>query len=304
MPSAASGTREPLTIDRLLAEGWFTHRQWATVGEFTVDGRRLRAEPYRPISGSRHETRLEQKQSETFLVAHALAHLGFRHVALEPDESPDFRATFPLGVGEPIGIEVAELVEPDSARWRNAIENVRIGVRDAVDADPMLQAAITGRYVNLNLWRCPNRSAESRLLREILELLGSGALAAERHGRRLVDTRFPTLVEHWAHLRVTSFDGGSIDVTASAHSFDPRGLAPVALKVIERKRKKARRYDATAPLWLVLSVTDQRGVFGDSLDLLERFNIEIAPYERVIVSYEGRAVVWDRHGLVRDQRAS
>ncbi len=71
----------PLTIGRLLAERWFTRTaQWAAVADFTVDGRRLGAEPYQLASRSRHETRLEQKQSETFLAAHALAHLGYRDV--------------------------------------------------------------------------------------------------------------------------------------------------------------------------------------------------------------------------------
>ncbi len=290
-------------MDRLLAEGWFTRTaQWAAVADFTIDGRRLGAEPYQLASSSQHETRLQQKQSETFLVAHALAHLGYRDVELRARESPDFRATFPITASPAngtIGIELAELVEPDSARWANAVENVRIGVRDAVDADGTLRAAISGRYVSLSLWRCPNRSAERRLVREISELLGSDAIAAECHGNRIVDARFRALVEHWAHLHVTTFDGGYVDVTASAHSFDPRSLAQVALKVLERKRKKARDYDITVPLWLILSVTDQRGIFGDSLDLLERLDVVIDPYERVVVYNEGRAVIWNRDGLRR-----
>ncbi len=181
---------------------------------------------------------------------------------------------------------------------------MRTGVWDAVDSDPELQEAIKGRFVSLNLWHCPKRSAELRVQREILELLRSDALAAESHGRRLVDPRFPALVAHWAHLHVTAFDGAYVDVAASAHSFDSRSLAPVALKVLERKRKKASRYDLPAPLWLILCVTDQRGVFGDSLDLLERFDLAIEPYERVVVYNEGRAIIWDRRGLVRDRRAA
>lgn len=289
--------REPLTIDRLLTEQWFTRTApWQAVADFSIDGRRLGAEPYRLASRSRHETRLEQKQSETFLLAHALAYLGYRNVALAARESPDFRATF--ADRSAVGIEVAELVEPSSARWRNAIENVRIGVRDAVDAEPALQVALAGHYVSLNLWHCPSRTAEGRLLREIPALLRSDALHAARQGNRIVDPRFPTLAEHWAHLYVSPFDGAYVDVTASAHSFDSRSLARVALKVLERKQKKARHYDTTAPLWLVLSVTDQRGVFGDSLDLLERLEVPIASYERVVVYNEGRAVIWD--GIRRD----
>jgi len=291
----------PLTIDRLMTEGWFTRSaQWAAVAEFRIDGRRLGAEPYQLASRSRHETRLEQKQSETFLTAHALAHLGYRDVVLEAREAPDFRATLPPST-KSIGIEHAELVEPESARWRNAIENVRIAVRDEVDADAGLHAAIRGRYVSFSFWRCPDRSAERRVVREITELLRNDAIDKEHHGKRILDgARFPTLVAYWAHLRVTKFAGASVDVTAGAHSFDPRSIADVARKVLERKRKTARKYDTTAPLWLILSVTDQRGVFSDSLEFLDRLqNIEIEPYERVVVYDEGRAVVWDRDGLRR-----
>lgn len=286
------------TIDRLLAEGWFTRTAlWKAVADFTVDGRRLGAEPYEFTSGSRHETRLAQKQSETFLLAHALANLGHRDVALQSRESPDFRVTFPAGASA-VGIEVAELVEPESARWRNAIENVRVGVRDVIDADPNLRAAIAGRYVSLSLWHCPNRAAERRLVSEIRELLRSDALSAKCYGNRIVDSRFPTLTQHWAHLLVTQSDSGYVDVSASAHSFDSRSLAQVALKVLERKQKKAQAYDRTAPLWLILSVTDQRGVFGDSLDVLEHISVAIEPFERVVICNEGRAVSWDR----RDSR--
>ena len=176
---------------------------------------------------------------------------------------------------------------------------MRIGVRDAVDADPTLKAVIGGSYVSISLWHCPNRSAERRLLQEILKLLRSKPLAVGCNGSRIVDARFPTLVGHWAHLYVRTFNGAYVDVTASAHSFDPRSLAKVALKVIDRKRKKARSYDTGSPLCLILSVTDQRGVFGESLDLLERSNVVFEPYERVIVYNEGRAVILDRAGLRR-----
>jgi hypothetical protein len=288
------------TIDRLLAEGWFTRTSiWAAMANYLIDDRRLGAEPYEFTYGSRHETRLAQKQSETFLVAHALAGLGYREVALQSRESPDFRATLPAGAGA-VGIEVAELVEPESACWRNAIENVCVRVRDAVDADPDLQAAIAGRYIDIRLLQCPKRAAERRLVSEIQALLRSYALTARYDGNRIVDDRFPTLTEHCTHLHVTSFAGAHVDISASAHSFDSRSLVPVALEVLRRKQKKAQAYDRTLPLWLVLSVTDQRGVFGDSLDVLESIRASIEPFERVMICNEGRVISWDR----RDARCA
>ncbi len=289
-----------LTLDRLLAKGWLKGSAWAAVADFYIDGSRLGAEPYRLASASRHETRFEQKQSETFLAAHALAQLGYRSVALQSRESPDFCATF-VPVESPrvaFGIEVAEIVDAESARWRNAIENVRVGVRDALDADSSLKAAVGDRCVNVTLWRCPSRSAERHLQREITELLRSAAIA-DQQGRRVVDMRFPALVEHWAHLYVSASRVGRVDVTAAAHAFDSRSLVHVALKVLERKRKKARAYDTSAPLWLVLSMTDRRGVFDESLEVLERLSVSIEPYERFIVCNEGRAIALNADGLRR-----
>jgi hypothetical protein len=284
------------SIDALIAEGWLAGPQWSAVGDFSIDGRRLGAEPYRHTSKSRHETRLVQDQSETFLVAHALANVGYRHVALRKGERPDFVGTFVDGVQ--VGVEVAELVEPQSARWRNAVENVRVGVRDMVDSDPALRAALAGRLLSVALWRCPSRVAEFRLKREIAQYVLLGP-STTRAGNRITDPRFPELTAHWAHVYSFESKLGHLDVTGPANAFDSRAMVEVALKVLERKRRCAAGYDATFPLWLVLVVTDLMGIYGDSLDVLERLAPAIHPFERVIIYDQNRLVIWMPKGLRR-----
>jgi hypothetical protein len=71
----------------------------------------------------------------------------------------------------------------------------------------------------------------------------------------------------------------------------PMSLAPIALKRLDVKRKLAARY-GVAPLWLVLTVTDHRGVQDESMDFLGSGCPSIAPYDRVIVCDPGRTVIW------------
>ena len=171
---------------------------------------------------------------------------------------------------------------------------MRIGVQDALDADAALRTAIGGRWIDISLESCPTKTSAFRLRREILELLRSDLVAVEQLGRRVIDQRFPALIEHGAHLYVRLFADGHVDVSAGAHTFDSRSLAPIALNALSGKQKKAAGYDTRLPLWLILSVTDLRGAFDDSLDVLERMNIAIDPFERVVIYNQGRGVNWNR----------
>ncbi len=263
------------------------------VAEYTIDGARLGSEPYRFASASRAETRLEKKQGEVFLVAAALARIGYRRVALRSRESPEFAATVPTPGGpRKIGIEVTELVHPSSARWRNAIANVDAKVREAIDADPTLQAAISGWIVCVGLHRCPDRAAEPVLVSELLALLRNGLASGRPAGR--VDERLPALARHEAIVASNASRGsrGIVVVQPGATSFDPWSLAPVARDRLALKRKRARTYDLTAPIWLIISLTDDRGVFGASLSDLRDLKPAIDPYERVTIDSAYGSATW------------
>jgi hypothetical protein len=48
---------------------------------------------------------------------------------------------------------------------------------------------------------------------------------------------------------------------------------------------------------VAIEVTDPRGLFVQSMQLLRRLRVEIAPYQLVIVSYNGETVIWDENSL-------
>jgi hypothetical protein len=294
--------REPITVDRLLAEGWFStvpSSPWPVIAEYTLDGVRLGSVPYRmqlgPHGGaapSVHETRLEKSQGEAFFAATILWRLGYRAARLTKSERPAFQVSVE---GSEIGLEISQIVEADSARWRNSIEDLRIAVLDALDSDPAARVGLRGRYVSVSFWRCPKKSAVLALRDEVLAFVTDGAMFTLPHSR-VVDPRFPLMSEHWAHVHVSDSEVGKgvIDVCASAYSFARDGLIGVALERLEEKRERAVAYDATRPLWLGLFITDQRGLFGETLQQLGRLSPTIAPYELVAVYYDGALVVWHR----------
>jgi hypothetical protein len=128
---------------------------------------------------------------------------------------------------------------------------------------------------------------------EIVAFLAAGAAFALPQSR-VVDQRFPLLTEHWAHVYVSSepLANGLVDVGTGANSFAPDGLVGITLERLQQKQARAVGYDSTRPLWLGLFITDQRGLFDETLLALRQLVPPIAPYELVAVYYEGDVVVW------------
>jgi hypothetical protein len=105
----------------------------------------------------------------------------------------------------------------------------------------------------------------------------------------------------WAH-----YENGSphiLHVQAVAHSFSPLALAPVVYRRLERKRRSAVRY-GVQPIWLVLGITDLRGVWDASVELVSTSCPAIEPSSRVILCGGPRVVVWEDGGVtIRNVRS-
>ena len=278
------------TLDDLLTNNQISDPQrpfFEAVADCTRAGVRIGKLPFETRSKSMHETRATQKHSELLLAAHALVAVGLRRCDLVPGERPDF--TLRYGA-EAIGPEVAELVEPASARVANATENIRIGIRELVDTDATLTAALGDRFISLRPWVCPKRSLERPMVEEYGRLIRAIALP-KMLGSQVNDPAYPAMRACKVHVYVSSFSGGYVDFTTPPTAFDPQGLVPVATRVLERKRKKAAAYSG-GPHWLVMAVTDGMGTFDPSVDALGSFFPDIAPFEVVIIRGSSRVAVW------------
>jgi hypothetical protein len=268
------------------------HPLFQAVADATQNGVRIGTLPFEARSKRLHETRASQKHSEMLLAAHALVAVGIRDFDLVPGECPDFQLRYGT---ESVGLEVAELVEPESARISNAAENIRIEIRERVNADPTLQAALANSFISVSAWNCPKRSLERRIVDEYERLIRN-APSPRKVGSRIQDPAYPTMTSCGVHVYHGNMKGGFVDFTTPPTAFDPQGLVPIAVKVLKRKQKKATTYSGGRQ-WLVMAVTDMMGTFDASVEVLGNMLPEITPFEMVIIRGSSRVAVWtpDKH---------
>jgi hypothetical protein len=201
----------PPTLDELLDRRWVSGEQRAffeAVADCKRDGIRIGTLAFEARSKRLHETRASQKHSELLLAAHALAAVGLRDFDLSPGERPDFQLR--LG-SDHVGLEVAELVEPESARISNSAENIRIDIRERLDADRILREALGDRFISLSAWECPKRSLERKIVDEYERLIRTRL--PQMVGSRIKDETYPAMTTCFVHAQFSEFQGGSVDFT-------------------------------------------------------------------------------------------
>jgi hypothetical protein len=283
------------TISDRLEDGWYSGASaelMQTVGTMTLtETVTLLRRPWRMRSDSEHESRLAEKDAELMATAQLLAQLGHAGAALSAREAPDF--TVRLRGDELLRIEVSEVVAPESAYHTNAAEDLKIALRDAVDADPA--AWPTEAFVSFNFGPMIDRPPPTRkreaILAEALDVLRSGAYRAIG-GMRFFDEAHPTLQSVGAWLYVGTLEGnerGHIGISSGAFTFVDTSLIGVARERVEAKRRL--RYSGAGTLWLLLPVTDQRGLFHGTVDGFQALSLDIAPFDQVILTSRGRRSV-------------
>jgi len=280
----------------MLSLGAYSEQQraeFAAVAELRVDGRRLGEIPPVPLTSSMHESRYSKKESETRILAHALVVSGIREADIHPRERPDFCVDL---AGERIYVEVAELHEPESARWTNGIANISNVALDAYVADA--KQDLGDLFLAFDVKECPPKTDGRRMIREIGDFIRSGAFRAvpRKEFSKLDPREFPTLARH-ASVYTSELANGHLQVKCGASSFDPLGLVPVASTVLCRKKKLAPTYDVM-PDWLVLGATDMRGDFSASMTYFGTIQPKIDPFKRVIILGSGGIVHWKRSEFV------
>lgn len=306
---------EPLTIDNLLASDWISGWQRpiyelaaAAIVCIRGDSRpavRFGAQVPRMASSSPHEVRYGQTERELRGLALGLITAGFTPRTIAVGDAPDALVTFDDG---DVWVEFAEVVDAPSARYTNMMSDLSRDVKDDIDADPSAGAAVKGHHLEFRLAACPSKSKVRVVREELLAFVRSGSHTAVPP-RTLMDLSSPILRHMGATLYRADWRHSEnesphiLNIQAAAHSFSPLSLAPIVYRRLDRKRRSGFRY-GVQPLWLVLGVTDIRGVWEPSMDLLSKSCLAIDPYSRVIL-YDGpRVIIWT-NGLVvvRDVRS-
>lgn len=220
-------------------------------------------------------------------------------------DAPDSLVTFD---GGDVWVEFAEIVDAPSARYTNMMNDLSRDVKDDVDADAQASRAVKGYHLEFRLAVCLTK-AEVRAVREELVAFLRSRSHAVLAARTLIPISTPMLQRmgttlycaEWAH-----YEKGNphiLHIQAAAHSFSPLTLALVVYRRLERKRRTAVRYGAQ-PIWLVLGVTDLRGVWDASVELVSKSYPAIEPFSRVILCDGPRVVVWgDDAVTTRDVRS-
>jgi hypothetical protein len=279
------------TIRRLLERGIFagdTATRMAAIGAMTIDRRPLVDEPYMTRSASAHDYRMAQKESELRFAAGALWNAGERDVAFTFGERPDLHAK--LVDGRTIGIEVSEIIATDSARQSNALRDLNVALNDAVDADATLWPRET--YLSFNMSAVQTSMPASRertlIVEAIIAILRDHSW--ERYDRTRPggpDALPAVLAQYGIWLHVGALPGnerGYVEVGGPATSFDPTSLVDLIRGRIARKCALASGYDQERELWLLLVITDEKGVFTESVEIVTNSPPPFAPFSRLIIT--------------------
>jgi hypothetical protein len=193
-----------------------------------------------------------------------------------------------LSDGREFGVEVAE-VDP-SADFTHRVEDPRVALLDAVDADPMLPLA--DRFLEFHFG--PRAFGGARLTGSLLPAAIRRTLLRELlaylRGGVFVDgpiRGYTTLGQLDISVSVSQAESALVNLSLPAAAFAPLGPLGPAIARVQRKIERACSYNRRDPLWLILGITEQLGVFTETVETLRRLAIAAGRFERVILT-DGR----------------
>lgn len=175
------------------------------------------------------------------------------------------------------------------------VELVNKKILDTRAQDPALEAAFT-----FNGWTflCrfafipeDERSTVDSLAGEVIRLIRE--LSGTKRVLIVDDEAYPLLSRYRATVacRPTTAKTVTMLLAGEASWVGPRAeIGPLLRHALEEKRRKAEKYEpACRPLWLLLSVADDRN-FGPILRqqvIQELIEAELRPYDKVVVTFPG-----------------
>jgi hypothetical protein len=248
---------------------------WRKAVDVVIDDVRLGATPVRMRTPLRAETRFEKKFEEAVALALTLAimdlHDGATLRSWEREGMPDFTGT--IG-GVDRAVEIANVTESAHA------DSILSRLRNDVDSLPVA----SNRFVSISFPMVPS-PAKFKLSAAVEDIR---LLAVDPTLRQYepVPSSAGELANAKARITVAEFprESGYLEVTSTAHGFNPTEMVRVAITELHDKQARATRYTTDLPLWVVLYISDSNGYYRDSVVGFAELRPDVRPIERVFVT--------------------
>ena len=234
---------------------------------------------------SASEYRFGGKYAEAQRVSYAILASGRDITRMVPRERPDFAVA--LADGVLLGIEDCEIVTSPSARTSNTRVDLDVELNDRIEADPDLKAALHGHHISIMMDTTPPSGKKAAIVDELCRFireLPNGELP-EREILSVAEC-YRLLSVHGTEYYHAAAEYGYVTVSAGANSFSGTELVTTIFRQLAVKRKKAVGYEMR-PLWLVMTVSDEGGVYGSSVHEARKLQPAIDPFERVLIQNLG-----------------
>lgn len=284
-----------------------------------IDGALLRHEPFLQYTADPREHRGDRSFLEILTLARGLAFLGYENVLASRSTHPDFEVTLPDG--RPVGVEVTDAFA--TGTYEGRLQSLRLELLNVVEA---CGCALDGRLITLSAKRAWDsglavnlgiepavpidavpftRRDVARFVNEFSAWLAAGQHRNDRSGLDAFSDPAYAEMTRWDVVINSSQmtdpeHPGAVEFMFPSVGRSVDQVKTTVLEALGRKQVKSVRYGSTRALWLFIELADRAGFRAARAfeDFIRDGFPAIAPYERVVVIYDGVALVVDSAGAV------
>jgi hypothetical protein len=293
--NAAGRKAYPSTpLDLMVSHGIGIKHGVADIANVLINGKRLGEIIESARTPNKYEIRPETKYREGFSIAVAAVRLGLKDAEIDTKHADGTDRERPDGLlrfeGREVGVEAVRVAP--TQREHDFVMNLQRELLNAVEADAALK--MEGYLVTFRLAADAIRglSGDERktLKGEILGLLHSrtltlmppqkGMITVFAAGSIAERAGMTVFIEDRTHRTTGFMPQVLLERDAKSDSLIQPILDQIAGKVAGAK---SPGYDLSRPLWLVVEVADQSGLFTDSIKAMPAC-ADIEPFEQVVVT--------------------
>ncbi len=257
--------------------------------------RRVLAIRYENIPLGDHPLRMRSSEpGETYYSKEFGEAISFAHLAVGADiddqiadtvskapPEPDLIVTFTDGSQK--YVEVAQVIEEQSARASSTIAAINKHIANRYFGDPAYAAANAGRHIDFTFPNVPTSRETKTVADEMVAVLYATDFSAVERRTFLKPSSIiaPTLNRLGARYYVGVGNSTALSAQLDAHTFDPEESADDLDTRLADKLKK--HYARGLPIWLALALNDHKQIPSFSMDVIrQRVPTTIGQFECVV----------------------